>query len=342
MTSTLLPGFVQQAPPRSIKEAISRISHDRLKSIAKGAVERYIRNFLDTTGPYHPLINAIAKGSLSYITDKSIDANQDVTRRCTQLARMFNQVREEVPAILIVDAGVQPVPSGLNSGLTHATLIDDKWQGWFCKYFRVPLSIAVMTSDQESTDQLMEIVELLFDNLRQTAGGSRLCGDASKGELWEVRLPLELAVSATAGVNITEDNVDQLWVATFDITVDAEDTFAIELPLNVDISNGFDTSVRNQVSNATNLSTGLPPIIHAPATMRLGEQVVVRFERLRLTHRIAIDRPGIATIDLSTRTVTPRRPGQFTLMVMDLGERQTDRRALVPVVVAQQSITVTL
>lgn len=342
MSSTLLPGFIEQATPRSVKEAVSRITHDRLKSIAKGAVERYIRRFLDSTGAYHELINAVAKGSISYVTDRSVDSAQDVTRRATQLARLFNDVREQVPAILIIDAGVQSVPSGLNSGLTHATLIDGKWQGWFCKYFRVPLSIVVMTSDQDSTDQLMEILELLFNNLRQTSGGSRICGDVSLGELWEVRLPLELTISGTTGTNITEDNKDQIWVATFDITVDAEDTFAIEMPMSVDLTASFNASVRNVVTNNANARAVMGPLIHAPDTIRLGEQVVVWFERLGLTHQIAIDRPSIATIDLSTRTITPRRPGEFNLMVLDLGERQASRRALVPVVATQQTITVTL
>jgi hypothetical protein len=340
---TTVPGFVSTVPPKSVVEAVSQQTHDRLKTIAKAALERYIRSFLDTTGPYRSAIEAVGKGSLQYITDRSLDATQDVTRRTTQLARMFNEIRQRVPAILIVDAGTQSIPSGLFSGLVNSTLIDGKWQGWFNKQFRIPLSILIVTADQDSTDQLMELVELQLNNLRQLAGGSALHG-LKPGENWEVRLPLEIGLSGSAGQNITEDQKDQLWVATIELTVDAEDTFAIEMPFDTQFAVGtFDEDVvRGAVLNAPNLSATLPPVIEAPDTMQLGIATTVSFRRLRLTHRIVIDQPQVATIDVESRTVMPRRPGSFNLIVMDVGERQTSRRALAPTIAAQKLITVTL
>jgi hypothetical protein len=341
--TTLLPGFVATAPPRSVEEAIARVSHDRLKTITKAAVERYLRRFLDTTGEQHAVISAIAKGALTFITDKSVDATQDVTRRTTQLVRVFNEVREKVPSIVIIDAGMESIPSGLMSGLTHATLLDGKWQGWFNKQFRIPLTIAVLTQDQDSTDQLMEVVELTLNNLRQVAGGSALRSD-KPSDTWEVRLPLTFGVSGTAGENITDDPKDQLWLATFDVTVEAEDTFAIELPMSVDLATGFDRDiVEGAVPNAPNLSATLPPVINAPDSMRVGQQYTVSFSRLRINHRVVIDQPVVATIDVVDRIVTPRRPGTFSLQVLDVNVRQNDQpRAMAPVVAAQKTVTVTL
>jgi hypothetical protein len=341
--TTLLPGFIATAPPRSVTEAVARVSHDRLKTIAKSAVERYLRRFLDSSGDQHALIGAIAKGALSYITDKSIDATQDVTRRTTQLVRLFNEVRQHVPSIVIIDAGMESIPSGLMSGLTHAMLNDGKWQGWFNKQFRIPLSIAVLTQDQDSTDQLMEVIELTLNNLRQTAGGSALRSE-KPDEHWEVRLPLTFGISGTAGENVTDDPKDQLWIATFDLTVDAEDTFAIELPMSVDLTRGFDRDVsQGGVTDESDLSSTLPPLIETDDTMRIGQQYGVVFRRLRLNHRIVIDQPTVATIDLDARLITPRRLGQFNLQVLDIGVRQTsERRAMAPTVAAQKAVTVTL
>lgn len=340
---TLLPGFVATAPPRSVQETIARVSHDRLKTIAKSAVERYLRRFLDSTGEQHALISAVAKGAITFVTDKSVEATQDVTRRTTQLVRLFNEVRESVPSIVIIDAGLESIPSGLNSGLTHATMNDGMWQGWFHKWFRIPLTLAILTADQDSTDQLIEVVELTLNNLRQTAGGSEIRGDNPEDQ-WVVRLPLTFGTSGTAGENITDDPKDQLWIGTFDLTVEAEDTFAIELPMSVDLTHGFEESVsQGGVVNASNLSDSLPPVINAADTMRVGQQYSVSFERLRLKHKIVIDQPMVATIDVVGRLVTPRRPGTFTLQVLDLGARQNDqRRAMAPVVAAQKAITVTL
>jgi len=318
-------------------------THDRLKSVTKSALEQYIRSFLDTEGSNRAAIEAIAKGSFSYVTDKSFDVTDDVTRRATQLARLFNQVREKVPAILIIDAGLQSVPSGLNSGLLHSTIDDGKWQGWFHKYFKIPITIAVLTADQESTDQLLEIIELQFNNLRNIAGGSRLRGGPQ--DTWEVRIPLELGVSGTSAVNITEDPVDQLWFANFDITVDAEDTFAIEMPFNISLAQDMGGTVaQGGVVGSSDLSAALPPIIEAPTTISITTPTQIGVRRLRDTHRVIIDQPRIAVIDPSTRIVTPRRLGTFKVQVVDL-ERRKDTagpRALAPVVVAEQSITVTL
>lgn len=344
----MISGFIATAPPKSVVEAVLS-SHDRLKTITKVAVENYIRSFLDTGGPFRQTIEAVAKGSLQYITDKSFDPKDDVTKRATALARLFNDVREKVPSILIVDAGMQSLASGLFSGLTHALIeFEDNapfWKGWFNKQFRVPLTIAVLTSDQDSTDQLMEIIELQLNNLRQIVGGSEI-RSPNPQDSWAVRLPLEWGISGTSGVNITEDPKDQLWFANIDITVDAEDTFGIKVPFDMQINEGqFDNDLgRNGRPNQSDLSATVPPVINAPATIQINTPVVISIERVRDTHRVVIDQPAIATYDASTQTVTPRQLGTFNIMVLDLVDRLGDGspRAMAPTVAAQQLVTVTL
>jgi hypothetical protein len=338
-------GFVQKAVPRSVMEAAAAQSHDRLKSIAKSALEHYLRSFFDTSGRNRSAIEAIAKGSLQYITDKSLEATEDVTKRTTQLARIYNEIRERIPAILIMDSGIESVPSGLMSGLTHSALLNGKWQGWFLKQFRIPVTISILTGDQESTDQLMELVDLTLNNLRQLGGGSAI-RSKEPGHNWEVRLPLTQSISATTGENITDDRKDQLWHSTFDVTLDAEDTFAVEMEFNTNFALGsYDGDIANGLTvDQPDLSSRLPPEILAPDVMRVNMPATVGFRRLRLTHKIIIDQPMIATIDTSTRTITPRRPGTFTLMVLDLNARHDDAgpRAMSPVAVVQKMITVTL
>jgi hypothetical protein len=346
-TTTEIPksGFTVKAVPRSVVESVSSQSHDRLKTITKSAIEQYIRSFLDTTGKNRSAIESVAKGSLQYITDKSIEATEDKTKRATQLARLYNEVRERLPAILIVDAGTEHVPSGMFSGLTHSTLLEGKWQGWFNKQLKVPLTISVLTGDQDSTDQLMEIVLLAFTNLRQIAGGSEIRSRRSEDQ-WAVRIPLMLTISANSGANITEDTKDQIWFSNFDIPVEAEDTFAIEMPFDTSLDPddyAWDTSQGGVISEA-NLSAKLPPEILAPSTIQINSPTTVGFRRIRHTHKIVIDQPMVATFDPETRVITPRSLGTFTLMVVDLGTRSDDQgpRALAPVVAAQKAITVTL
>lgn len=339
-------GYTVKPAPRSVRESISQMAHDRLKTITKSAIEGYIRSFLDTTGDNRAVIEAISKGSLQYITDKSLKATDDLTIRATQLVRIFNEVRERTPAIVIMDAGYTPIPSGLFSGLTHSTLCEGKWQGYFNKQAQIPLSIAILTNDQDSTDQLMEVVMLQFDNLRELAGGSLICSEKPEDH-WVVRLPLTQNVSGTEGVNITEDSKDQLWFANIDVTVDAEDTFAIELPFDTSLtSSDYDGDFSGGISPQFGTTGGLvlPPQIFAPDTIQINTPVAVVFKRLRHSHKITIDQPMIATIDVAGRTITPRRLGTFNLQILDLDSRKDESgpRALAPVVAAQKSITVTL
>ncbi len=336
-------GFTVKAVPKNVKEAVSLQSHDRLKMITKSAVEQYIRSFLDSGGSHRDSIEAIAKGSLQYITDKSIQ--NDPTKRPTQLARIFNEVREKTPAILIVDAGMESIPSGLNSGLIASTLINAKWQGWYNKQFKVDLTIVVLTNDQDSTDQLMEIVELLFNNLRQISDGSEI-RPQEPGHNWAVRLPLSFTISSTSGANITDDNKDQLWFAEFSLPVESEDTFSIEIPFDTsldtaDYNNDFRAGMKVDQSN---LGQSTPPIITAPDTIQINSSAAISFSRLRPHHKIIIDQPMIATIDVPGRVITPRRLGTFNLQVVDLDTRKDDQgpRAMAPVVVATKAITVTL
>jgi len=338
-------GFTVKAVPKSVIESVSSRSHDRLKTITKSAVEHYIRSFLDTTGRNRKAIEAVSKGSLQFITDRSIEATSDKTKRATQLARLYNEVREKIPAILIVDAGMESIPSGLMSGLTHSALLNGKWQGWFNKQFKVPLTISVLTGDQDSTDQLMEIIELQLNNLRQISGGSEIRSN-NPDDKWAVRLPLTTSISSTSGTNITEDPKDQIWFANFDLSVEAEDTFAIEIPFDMNISEGvFDRSIsQGGVPGEPNLSLTLPPVIEAPSTIQINTPTTIGIRRLRHHHKVVIDQPMIATIDLDTKTITPRRLGTFNLMVVDLLNRDDGQgpRAMAPVVAAQKSITVTL
>ncbi len=331
-------GFVAKAVPRSVREAISKQSHDRLKTIAKSALENYIRSFLDTDGQHREVIKAIAKGTLQYITDKSLDKTDDVTVRATQLARLFNDIKQKTPSILIIDSGMDPVPTGLMSGLTHATLFKGNWQGWFLKKFRIPITLGVLTNDQDSTDQLIELVQLTIDSLRQTAGGSLMCSP-EPGHNWAVSLPLTQGISSTSGTNITEDNKDQLWFANIDLALDAEDTFAINLPFDGDYDGGIAKPQWGQTGGLI-----LPPEIIAPDMMQVNQPAKVVFKKIRHTHKIVIDQPMIATIDVQNRVVTPRRIGTFTIQVLDLASRQNESgpRALAPKVAAQKSVTVTL
>lgn len=313
---TLPPsGFVKKPKPKSVAEAVNQSSHDRLKTLAKSALHSYIASFLDTSGVNRSLITATSPAGLTFVTDKSLQDSKDPLYRPTQLARMYNEIREKLPSILIIDAGFHWIPSGLGGGLERASNVGGKWQGYYRVTGQVPVTVAVVSGDQETTDMLQNILLLLFDPLRNISGGSRLYSGKSE-DSWEVRLPLTFEVGTNTPENYEGDPKGQTWSATIDVVLDVEDQIAIEMDMATASIGGF--NVNNQ-----NFSTDNAPSIIAPDTVRLQDgaftiQITGFDPRI---HRVVLDDPSVASLDLDTGQVFPRRTGSFNIKLIDQGQR---------------------
>ena len=328
MTTTTPPpsGYTFKPKPRSVEEAISQHANERLKSIAKNALHTYIASFLNTEGVNRSLITTASPSGLQFITDRSFDPATDPTKRATQLARFYNEIRQELPAILIVDAGCNWRPASLGS-IEKATIVNGVWQGWFTAIAGVPVTVAIVTGDQETTDLLQNILALLFGPLRNIAGGSRIFSPDS-GDNWEVRIPLAISMGGNTPTNVTDDAVDQYWAATIEMELDSEATFIIERDIN-DFEQTFE---------------GGNPIIYAPDTATVNERISLRIGRLQDTHRVILDDPRVATLDLENFVITPRRVGTVTVQVIDLKTHEADPTTAHSAhrVVSEHPITITL
>ena len=180
-------GYIFRAAPKSVQEAISQASHDKIKSITKIGLQHYIEQFLNTDGVRRSITEAVGSLSKLFITDKDT-LTTDKTLRPTQLARYFNEIREQLPCILIVDSGMEWVDPGLNV-LDNATHIGEVsefgqpmfWQGQFPLTYNIPISIIAAAGDQESADALGSFLTLIFGPLRNISGGTRITGRDDKG-----------------------------------------------------------------------------------------------------------------------------------------------------------------
>ena len=304
-------GFVKKPKPRSVAEAVSQNSHDRLKTIAKSAIQGYISSYMDTTGVNRSLVTASSPAGLSFVTDLSLQDSNDSSYRPTQLARMYNEVRQKFPSILIIDKGFEWVPSGLNGGLESASNVNGKWQGYFRLFGRVPMTVAIVTQDQETTDMLMNILMLIFSPFRNMSGGSKM-NSSNPADLWEVRLPLTFEIGANTGQEYEGDPTGRFWSSTIDMLVDVEDQIGIETDL-------LSADVQGGVVNSVNLVEQLAPRIMGPETVGVSSgpfQISISGYN-PLSHRVVIDNPDIATIELGPQIyVTPHRTGTFNIKIM--------------------------
>ena len=336
-------GYIFKAAPKSVQEAVSRASHDRIKSITKQAIQHYIQQFMDTQGVKRSITDAVGSLSKLFITDTDT-LTTDPTLRPTQLARYYQDIRERLPAILIVDSGMEYVDPGLNV-IDHATSWGEqtalgaptKWQGQFPITFNIPITIICAAADQESADALGAFLCLVFGPLRNLSGGQRITGRDDKGDTWEVRLPLDFVPSPTTNSAIADDPKDSVWAMTIDLMVQFEDRIILEQEMAEVVFNAG-----NSVTGDSNLNENLSPVIDFPDEIRLNESYPIRVTNLQDRQRVVLSDGKIATFDPESLILTPRKLGHFEIQVLDRRHRQTAGAALAPTVAATKLVNVVL
>ncbi len=335
-------GYIFRAAPKSVQEAVSRASHDRIKSVTKTAIQYYIQQFLDTTGTKRSITESVGSLSQLFITDTDT-LTTDPTLRPTQLARYFNEIKARLPAILIVDSGMEWVDPGLNV-LDQATHFGPNnefgaptmWQGQFPLTFNIPITVIAAAGDQESADALGSFLTLVFGPLRNISGGQRITGRDDKGDTWEVRLPLTFTPSPTTNSSINDDPKDSIWAMTIDLLVQFEDRIILEQEM---AQVAFPAT---PVPNAADLAGGISPIIDFPDQIKLNETNQIRVTQLQDRQRIVLSDGNIATFDPESLFVTARKLGTFEIQVQDRRFVQPSGAALAPEVVARKAVTVIL
>lgn len=336
-------GYIFKAAPKSVQEAVSRASHDRIKSITKQAIQHYIEQFLNTSGVKRSITEAVGSLSKLFVTDTDT-LTTDPTLRPTQLARYYQDIRERLPAVLIVDSGMEYVDPGLNV-IDHATSWGEqtalgaptKWQGQFPITFNIPITIICAAADQESADALGTFLTLVFGPLRNLSGGQRITGRDDKGDTWEVRLPLDFVPSPTTNSAINDDPKDSVWAMTIDLIVQFEDRILLEQEMAEVV---FDAG--NFVTGEANLNRDLAPVIDFPDEIQLNGSYPIRVTQLQDRQRVVLSDGNIATFDPESLILTPRRLGCFEIQVLDRRHRQPEGAALAPVVAATKTVKVVL
>lgn len=312
--------LIKKPKAKSVAEAVSAHSHDHLKSIAKNALKTYIASFLETTGPNRSVVETISPSGLNFVVDKSLQDSQDTRYKPTQLAIIFKEIRQKFPAIIIAESSFTRVPCGLNGGLEHAANLNGKWQGFYRVAAKVGVSVVCASQDQTTTDTLQNILYLLFEPMRNITGGSRLFS-SEPSHNWEVRLPLEFTMGQTTGTLIEGDNKDQIWSATIEMELAVEDLIVIEQEMSsFTIERGFAN---------TNQADGWDIEIVAPTQVRFQDGPF-SIEILHFVHqknRVVLSDANMASIDLTSLTINPRKIGTFSVLVLDITAKEANMAA---------------
>lgn len=315
-----------RSEPTSATQAKRMFSNDRIKTLVKQQIQKYIEAFF--RGTNRPLLKSVSPKSLSYNTDRSFDPDLDPTQKRMQIVRYFNHLKNILPAIIIADSGVQGVPHSIGY-LSDAYLTGPEWAGIYPIIRKVNISIIVASMDIDSTDELSDVLSLMFNELRNLAGGHYIHGDLNNGESWVITLPnapIDLGGRQEATVN--DDPLDRIHYIETSFQVMFEDKVKIQKTAQ------YDTQITS-VTGDPDLRQTLKPIVTledlngnpiANDEVSINQQVCVKIEHYNPNFRVYVSDANLATISQSG-IITPRRIGNLDIIVDD-STKPASRRVL--------------
>jgi hypothetical protein len=310
MSATPPPGYLNRKINESIQDALAHYTVDHIKTIVKSAIQRYIQSFMDTDGGNRELFEVVSKMGLQYITDRDFDPSSDPTLRKTQLARLFEQIRQELPCILIMDSAFEYVPMNF-TGLDKVWYQNNFWYGRIHIARNMRIMLVAGARDQSSADTLHSILSFLFGELRWLAGGTRITGNRQNGETWAMTMGLPELGKVTQQ-RVSGDPLDTVWFFDLEIKdILFEDGVVIQQPIN---QVKFGCGIMNP---SPAFLSETPPVIVFPATIPVNIPTKLYINKFQpRIQKVFVSDPNVAIYDPTSMTVTARQLGTFNVQVM--------------------------
>jgi hypothetical protein len=299
---------VKVPTPKTRDQAKRLFSNDKIKNFTKLKLQEYIESFF-TKGYNHSLLNAVSPRFIHYNTSRSFDPKTDPTQRRLQIARYFNELRNIIPSILIVDGGINPIAQSIGL-ISDATVVGQVWRGYYPIVRAIPISIIAAARDMDEADEMSGIISLMFNELRNLAGGSFICGKWEEAEEWVISLPNNaVEVGPLSEIAIEGDPIEKIWYAESTLEVIFQDMLAVKE--NIATLEFGEASV-----NTSNLAQSKAPIIQISDKISINEQPTIFIENFQDHYRVVLSDSNIATMSY-TMKLTPRRFGKFSIHVVD-------------------------
>lgn len=264
---------------------------------------------MNTDGGNRELFETFSKMGLQYITDKSFDPASDQTLRKTQLARLFEQIRQELPCILIMDSAFEYVNYNW-TGIDKVWILNHEWYGRVHIARNLRINIVAGTRDQSSTDFLHGLLSILFGEMRFLAGGTRIKGNFENGETWCMTMGTPILGKVSQN-KVTGDPKDSVWF--FDIEVPDilfEDYIVVKQPF-------YRVKRGQNIMNPPTELVNTPPVIIFPDTIAINQPTHLLMQMYQPEfQRVFVSDPNVAVYDPYSRMVTAKRLGTFKVQIM--------------------------
>jgi len=317
---TVPTGTFKRATPKTPEQARRLFSNDKIKNLTKLKMQEYINSFFDKADANYSLLSAVSPRFIHYNTDKSFDPRVDPTQRQLQIARYFTKLRSVFPAILIVDGGVNPMQQSIGL-ISDAYVKNGVWQGVFPIFRSIPMSIIAAARDVDEADEMSGVLSLMFNEMRNLAGGQHIVGKQDEGENWVITLPnAGVAVGALSESEVQDDPLEKIWYSETVIEVFFEDKLQITQQMPQIEFGGM-------VVGSPELRQKLKPVITVPDQIKLNEQVKIYIQYFQNHYRVILSDSTVATLTYNM-ILTPRKFGKVKIQVYDEYANAKERRII--------------
>lgn len=327
MNQTSQKGYMLTNLGMSTKEVVSRVGHDYALDTAKQAVRSYINQYF-TSEDGRALLEAISPDAIQFFTDKSFRERDDHTKIEVQLASFYEEVKENLPCIMLIDSGCIFVNPGLNS-LVNTTEIEGELHSAYRIIREIPLSIAVVSGDESTTAKLVALLQFLFGDFRSMLDGDQLTS-ADPQDHWVITLPRVVKsdnVTSSDLPGASTDPKDKIWkgLITFPNPIIFEDVIYVKQQLP-----------KTQVHTPPEFSEKIE--IEFPDTLRINSPYRVRIHHWNpQEHQVILDDYRVASINPDSKIITARSFGTFIIRVVG---RKTNTKERTPIVLAEKQVKV--
>lgn len=326
VTNHMIKGLLSD----SSLEAVQQSPFGRPKLLIRRAITQHIASFFDAEGINRPFLDSFLPAVQCYDAGTTPTPAEDspLSRRIA-IARLFDNTKFELPAILITDSGVTTRPAGLGS---YDGIHRHKDHGLIARLTNsvvASISLTIGSMDQTTTDDIASAVALIFTSLRRVSGGDEIRvsnQDSLDSNVINasgvIVLPMgEISVPPANPNPVGEDSRQMMYITSIDIP-----NITFESSVYVGYRNKVASSDLRGLADRESFLAQTNSEIVAPSTIRVNHNTQVLVKNMPFEGVLYSSDPKIAII--RGMTIIPRRVGSFDLRLVRPGSSSEEDRIL--------------
>lgn len=324
-------GFLNRIKPLSRQEAVASFSNENIAGTCKTQIANHIKKFFEESSvDKNSILAQFGKGSTRYVTDKDFDPESDKTKVKLTVRKFFEEIKNEIPCIIVSTSGITFKPSGLGYSDGAARLDNGVLTTVHHVVREVAIVILIVTQAQEDTERLYQVIQMMFGDLSGITSGYSIYGN-KEFDRWVIHLPKIPELSNPEKQPMGDSQQSFLWSATVGLNITYED-------------NVYITMEEDKYTVGSDFVE--EPTINFPSKLYVGRKTLGSISGLRVGQKVMLSDPTLATLQagdsLSEFILLGKKPGNLKVWIVQGVDNNTEgsKNFFRPNVVVEHSITI--